>query len=149
MGFETHGTLQSGLVLYIPPELPGQHVYTAECLVTMTSLLSFIPGPVCMRQFKRLKTDNGDVRIVEESAERYKDIGTKLLTTVLVDSISEVANKDRQKAIRLIYKRWIRTDEGHSWRKLTQCFKDLELKSLAQVLEKHFGLPSLSGDDIR
>ena len=98
-----------------------------------------------MRQFKRLNTDNGDVRIVEKSAEHYKDIGTKLLTTALVDSISEVANEDPQKAIRLIYKRWIRTDEGHSWRKLTQCFKDVGLNSLARDLEKQFGLPSPSG----
>ena len=98
-----------------------------------------------MRQFKKLATHNGDVRIVEKSAEHYKDIGTKLLTTALVDSISEVANEDPQKAIRLIYKRWIRTDEGHSWGKLIQCFKDVGLNSLAQDLEKHFGLPSPSG----
>ena len=98
-----------------------------------------------MRQFKRLKKNNEDVRIVEKSAERYKDIGTKLLPTALVDSISEVANGDAKKAIRLIYKRWIRTDEGHSWRKLTQCFRDVGLISLAQDLEKHFGLPSPSG----
>ncbi|CAI8031466.1 hypothetical protein GBAR_LOCUS17856 [Geodia barretti] len=95
-------------------------------------------GPVCMRQFKRL-------RIVDKSAKLYKDIGTKLLTTAaLVDSISEVANEDPKKAIKLIYKRWIRTDEGHSWRKLTQCFKDVGLNSLARDLEKHFGLPSPS-----
>ena len=98
-----------------------------------------------MRQFKKLATHNGDVRIVEESAELYKEIGTKLLTTALVDSISEVANEDPKKAIILIYKRWIRTDEGHSWRKLTQCFQDVGLNSLARVLEKHFGLPSPSG----
>ena len=97
-----------------------------------------------MRQFKRLKIDNVDVRIVDESAELYKNIGTKLLTTALVDSISEVANEDPKKAIRLIYKRWIRTDKGHSWRKLAQCFKDVGLNSLAQDLEKHF-FPSRSG----
>ena len=82
---------------------------------------------------------------MEESAERYKDIGTKLLTTALVDSISEVANEDPKKAIRLIYKRWIRTDKGHSWRKLTKYFKDVGLNSLAWELEDHFGLLSLSG----
>ena len=98
-----------------------------------------------MRQFKRLKTDNGDVRIVEKSAELYKDIGTKLLTAELVDSISEVANEDPKKAIRLIYRIWMRTDKSHSWGKLTQCFNDVGLKSLARDLEKHFGLPSPSG----
>ena len=92
-----------------------------------------------MRQLKKL-------RIVDKSSKLYKDIGTKLLTTAaLVDSISEVANEDPKKAIRLIYRRWIRTDEGHSWRKLTQCFKDVGLNSLARDLEKHFELPSLSG----
>ncbi|CAI8050056.1 hypothetical protein GBAR_LOCUS27538 [Geodia barretti] len=95
-------------------------------------------GLVRMRQLKKL-------RIVDKSSKLYKDIGTKLLTTAaLVDSISEVANEDPKKAIRLIYRRWIRTDEGHSWRKLTQCFKDVGLNSLARDLEKHFELPSLS-----
>ena len=102
-----------------------------------------------MCQLIELTTHNRDVRIVEESAELYKNIGNKLLTTALVDSISEVANEDPKRAIRLIYKRWIRTDEGHSWRKLTQCFKDVGLHSLARDLEKHFGLPSLSGKYIR
>ena len=94
-----------------------------------------------MRQLKKLTTHG----VVEESAELYKDIGTKLLTTALVDSISELANGDPKKAIRLIYKRWIRTEEDHSWGKLTQCFKDVGLNSLARDLEKHFGLPSPSG----
>ena len=90
-----------------------------------------------MRQLKKLETQN---RIVEKSAGLYKDIGTMLLTTALVDSISEVANEDPKKAIRLIYKRWIRTDEDHSWGKLIQCFKEVGLNSLAQDLEEHFGL---------
>ena len=98
-----------------------------------------------MRQLKKLATQNRIVRIVEESAGLYKDIGTMLLTTALVDSISEVANEDPKKAIRLIYKRWIRTDEDHSWGKLIQCFKGVGLKSLARDLEKHFGLSSPSG----
>ena len=96
-----------------------------------------------MCELKKLATH--DVRIVEESAELYKDITTKLLATALVDSISEVANGDPKKAIRLIYKTWIHTDEGQSWEKLTQCFKDVGLNSLAQDLEKHFGPPLLSG----
>ena len=125
-------------------KLRVREVCTMVCLVTMTSLLSFIPGLVCMCQLLELETHNGDVSVVDESAELYKDIGTKLLTTALVDSISEVANEDPQKAIRLIYKRWIRTDEDHSWGKLIQCFKDVGL-TLAQDLEKHFGLPSPSG----
>ena len=100
-----------------------------------------------MCQLIELETHNGDVRIVEESAKLYKDIGTKLLpTAALVDAISEVANGDPKKAIILIYKKWIRTDKGHSWRKLIQCFKYVGLNSLAQDLEKHFGLHSPSGN---
>ena len=126
-----------------------------------------------MRNLKRLRTQTRCIRIVEESAEFYKDIGTKLLSAELVKSISEVANADPRKAIILIYRKWIRTDkdhswnnlaqgdtvkavrliyeqwlqkdEDHTWKKLIQCFRDVQLNSLARELELHFGLPSPSG----
>ena len=31
--------------------------------------------------------------------------------------------------------------EYHSWKKLIQCFRDVQLNSLARDLELHFGLP--------
>ena len=34
--------------------------------------------------------------------------------------------------------------EDHSWKKLIQCFRDVQLNSLARDLELHFGLPSPS-----
>ena len=95
-----------------------------------------------MRNLKRLLTQTRCIRIVEESAEFYKDIGTKLLSAELVESISEVANADPRKAITLIYRKWIRTDKDHSWHNLAQCFRDVGLHSLAEDIKQHFLSPS-------
>ena len=95
-----------------------------------------------MRNFKRLSTQNRCIKIVEESADFYKDIGTKLLSAELVESISEIAKADPRKAICLIYRKWIRTDKDHSWHNLAQCFMDVGLHSLTEDIKQHFPSPS-------
>ena len=87
----------------------------------------------------------GDIKIMEESAVKYSDIGTILLKDdhgVRVDTVTEASKGDPVKAIRMIYARWIREDVDCSWLKLTQCLKDCDLNSLANRIEQHFGLSS-------
>jgi serine/threonine protein kinase len=93
----------------------------------------------------RLPVLTGDIKIMEESAVKYSDIGTILLKDdhgVRVDTVTEASKGDPVKAIRMIYARWIREDVDCSWLKLTQCLKDCDLNSLANRIEQHFGLSS-------
>ena len=107
-----------------------------------------LPGPVIMGDLIKLSTSKGDVRILESSAVKFEDIGTILLKDdrgAIVSTTTRTALGNPDEAIRMIYKKWIQEDEDHSWRKLIQCFKDVQLNSLAKDIERHFGLHSSSG----
>ena len=100
-----------------------------------------------LRDLIKLSTSKGDIRILKESAVNFKDIGTFLLgddTGAIVSAIAKTALGDQVEAVRMIYVQWIQEDEDHSWKKLIQCFRDVELNALARDLELHFGLPSPS-----
>lgn len=102
-----------------------------------------------MRYLIKLSSGNGSIRIIDESSVKYRDIGTILLndeTGAIVSSISETALRDPFIATRMIYERWIREEE-HSWKKLIQCFRDVQLNTLARNIEEHFGLspPAVPG----
>ena len=103
-----------------------------------------VPGNVVMRDLMKLSTSKGrHIRILERSAMRYGDIGTILLkddTGAVVEAIRETARDNPVRAIRMVYEKWIQEDEDHSWRKLVQCFRDVQLNSLARDIETHFGL---------
>ena len=58
--------------------------------------------------------------------------------------VSAIEQSDRVATVESIYKQWIQEDEDHSWEKLIQCFRDVQLNSLAGNLELHFGLTSPS-----
>ena len=86
-----------------------------------------------------------DIKIMEETAVKYRDIGTILLKDdhgVRVKTVTEATKGDPMEAIRMIYARWIREDVDCSWLKLVQCFKDCDLNNLASMIEQHFGLSS-------
>ena len=98
----------------------------------------------------KLSTSKGrDIRILDDSAVKYEDIGTILLkdhSGARVRAITKTALGDTVVAVRMIYERWIQEDEDHSWKKLAKCFRDVQLNSLASDIEQHFGLPSPSSD---
>ena len=98
----------------------------------------------------KLSTSKGrDIRILDNSAVKYEDIGTFLLkdrSGARVMAITRTARDNPVVAVRMIYERWIREDEDHSWKKLAKCFRDVQLNSLAKDIEQHFGLPSPSSD---
>ena len=104
-----------------------------------------IPGLVKLQDLYKL---NGDIRLLSETSVHYRAIGTLLLNDesgAIVDGIAKTALGDTEDAVILIYKKWIQEDEDHTWEKLIQCFKDLQLNPLAGKLELHFGLLSPSG----
>ena len=95
----------------------------------------------------KLSTSKRDIRILEESAVKFRDIGAFLLrddTGAIDGAIAKTALGDQDEAVRMIYEEWMREDEDHLWKKLIQCLRDVQLNSLARDLELHFGLPSPS-----
>ena len=98
-----------------------------------------------MVTLRRLSTHNGVVNIIQQTAATYKDIGILLLNDesgAIVDGIKLSASGEPQAAVDMVYTRWIREDVDCSWKKLTQCFRDCGLNSLASDIEQHFGLTS-------
>ena len=98
----------------------------------------------------KLSTSKGrDIRILDDSAVKYEDIGTFLLkdrSGARVMAITRTALGNPIDAVRMIYEIWMQEDEDHSWKKLAKCFRDVQLNSLARDIEQHFGLPSPSSD---
>ena len=97
-----------------------------------------------MRDLMKLSTSKGAIRILHRSAVKCKDIGVILLNDesgAIVEAITQSAGGDQIESVRKIYTRWIEENEDHSWRKLTQCFRDVQLNVLARDVEQHLGLP--------
>ena len=89
--------------------------------------------------------------ILQRSAVKCKDIGVILLNDdsgAIVEAITKSAFGDQTEAARKIYTRWMEEHEDHSWRKLIQCFRDVQLNALASDIEKYIGLSSPSDHGI-
>ena len=99
-----------------------------------------------LRHLMKLSTSNRDIKILKESAAKYTEIGALLLRDDTGAIVSAIEQSDRVKTVKSIYKQWVQEDEDHSWKKLIQCFRDVQLNSLARDLELHFGLTSPSDD---
>ena len=96
-----------------------------------------------MTDLIHLTTREGkDIRIIEESAIHYRQIGTILLCDKRGNKVDTIVDDTRGKAetITEIYKKWMKEDPDHSWVKLTQCFRKCSLNSLASDIEQHFGI---------
>ena len=95
----------------------------------------------------KLSTSKGHIRIMEESAVKFMDIGVFLLrddTGAIVRGIANTARGEQLAAVRMIYEKWMQEDKDHSWKKLIKCFRDVQLNFLARDLELHFRLTSPS-----
>ena len=92
----------------------------------------------------KLSISKRNIRILKETAAKYTEIGAILLKDDTGAIVSAIEQSDRVKTVEIIYKQWMQEDEDHSWKKLIQCFRDVQLNSLARDLELHFGLPSPS-----
>ena len=121
-------------------------IYVGENLNDDVSLCS-IPVQVVLPDLIKLSTSKRNIRILNESAVKFKDIGAFLLrddTGARVSAIANTARGDQVEAVRMIYVKWMEEDEDHSWKKLIQCLRDVQLNCLARDLELHFGLTSPS-----
>ncbi|CAI8056152.1 hypothetical protein GBAR_LOCUS30592 [Geodia barretti] len=94
----------------------------------------------------KLSTSKREIRILQESAVKFRDIGALLLRDDTGARVSGIANSfgNHVEAVRMIYVEWMQEDEDHSWKKLIKCFRDVQLNSLARDLELHFRIPSPS-----
>ncbi|CAI7991595.1 hypothetical protein GBAR_LOCUS785, partial [Geodia barretti] len=127
-----------------PTSEPPLSVSTAPASSTTATTITNTPGQVMLPDLIKLSTSQGDIRILKESAAKYTQIGALLLRDDTGAIVSAMEQSDRVATVEIIYKQWIQEDEDHSWEKLIQCFRDVELNSLARDLELHFGLPSPS-----
>lgn len=96
-----------------------------------------------MISLDKLPTLFGDINIIQESAGKYKEIGTVLLddrTGAKVNNIAVASRGVPEEAIRAIYAKWMREDSSYSWSKLTSCFKSCGLNTLASEIEFQFAL---------
>ena len=110
-------------------------------------LCSILGLQVVLPDLIKLSTSKRDTRILEESAVKFRQIGALLLrddTGAIVSAIAYTAFGNHVEAVRMIYEKWMQEDEDHSWKKLIQCFRDVQLNSLARDLELHFRLTSPS-----
>ena len=102
--------------------------------------------PPDLRTLTTLSTDDGgELRIVEDSANYYRQIGTILLDDRYGERVDRIVHDMRGKAedtIVEIYKLWMKEDVFASWTTLAECFRECGLHRLAQNIEQQFGLPS-------
>ena len=99
-----------------------------------------------MGDLTKLSTSKRDIRILQESAVKFRDIGALLLRDDAGARVSGIANSfgNPVEAVRMIYIEWMQEDEDRSWKKLIKCFRDVQLNYLARDIELHFQLPSPS-----
>ena len=86
-----------------------------------------------------------EIKVIENSANHYKNIGRNLLNDRYgerVETIEKTMRGDGESIIHEIYKKWVREDKNCSWVTLAECFRDCNLHRLASDIEQHFGLPS-------
>jgi hypothetical protein len=103
-------------------------------------------GNVAMGDLVKLSTPKGrHIRVLERSSMKFRDIGTILLqddTGEIVTGIRQAALGNPVEAVRMIYERWIQENDKNSWKKLIQCFRDVQLNPLARDIEQRFGFSS-------
>ena len=84
----------------------------------------------------------GDIRIIEESACEYQNIGIILLTDTHGDRVAEIEHDNTTDTARMreIYKKWLK--QGASWATLCDCLNRCHLEALANKIRSHFGIVS-------
>ena len=92
-----------------------------------------------------LSTSEGEIKIIQQSAKYYRDVGTILLNDRHGDRVDVFEQDTRWKSeamVLQIYKEWLGEDPNCSWMTLTDCFRECGADRLAYSIEQHFGLPS-------
>ncbi|CAI8034615.1 hypothetical protein GBAR_LOCUS19466 [Geodia barretti] len=86
----------------------------------------------------------GDIRIIEESASEYYQIGIMLLNDRHGDQLAEIEHNNRTQTAKMtgIYRRWLK--QGASWATLCDCLQRCHLEDLADRIKNHFGIVSPS-----
>ena len=114
--------------------------YTHYSIFIIISLFQPLDSKPNMINLIKLSTSEGEIKIVEETAPRYREIGTILLNDRSGAKVDAMVGGIPKEAVHKIYSHWIKEDVDHSWRKLAQCLRDCDLNVLANKIEKHFRL---------
>ena len=86
----------------------------------------------------------GDIRIIEESASKYYQIGIMLLNDRHGDQLAEIEHDNRTQTAKMteIYRMWLH--RGALWTTLSDCLQRCHLADLADRIKNHFGIVSPS-----
>ena len=94
----------------------------------------------------------GDIKVIEESACKFYEIGAILLNDNSGSKTKSIELKekgDSKAVMREIYMKWLQEDEQCSWKTLCYCFRECSLNDLARRIEKYFRLPSPGKFDLQ
>jgi hypothetical protein len=86
----------------------------------------------------------GDIRIIEESASKYYQIGIILLNDRHGDQLAQIEHDHRGQTAKMteIYRMWLK--QGASWATLCDCLQRCHLEDLADRIKNRFGIVSPS-----
>ena len=85
--------------------------------------------------------ENEGIKIIERASKQYQAIGTHLLNDthgIKVNNIQSKTNGNIE-AMREIFCQWLQEDAQCSWKKLLQCLRKCDCKSLADEIECTLG----------
>ena len=120
-------------------------IHNCYCIHTLEKVV--MEKPTLLTLMKLTTRIGAVIKVIENSANHYKLIGTILLDDRYGERVETIENDLRGKGeaiIREIYKKWMKEDTNCSWLTLTECFRDCNLHRLASDIEEHFGFPSPS-----
>ena len=103
--------------------------------------LDTVNSPPQFRALIAFPTRHGTVNIPQEIGVKYQDLGSQLLddpTGVKVDSMEHKHGRDSLRINTAILKEWLRGQGRRpvSWRTLIEVLQDIELSTLAGVIEE-------------
>ena len=86
----------------------------------------------------------GNIRIIEESASKYYQIGIILLNDRHGDQLAQIEHDHRAQTAKMteIYRMWLK--QGASWATLCDCLQRCHLEDLADRIKNRFGIVSPS-----
>ena len=114
--------------MYVKAQPPLKHIICFIEKIDMPNMITL----------EKITTREGEViNIIEESCNAYREIGTILLHDrrgARVEAFEDDYRGMKMVIMREIYKRWIRENEHHTWKTLTECLLHIVLSSTSDFL---------------
>lgn len=101
-----------------------------------------ITGKPDLLTLMKLTSHQGDINIIQSSANHYHDIGSLLLNDRYSDRVDVISDNNKGQVtdiMKEIYEEWLTEESNNcSWITLIDCFRQCGLYHLATSIEHHF-----------